>query len=56
MPEKQSQAAVLYLLNQISGLNLTKSELAARSACFCMGEKASKAAELYLMCEILKKN
>jgi len=43
---------MLYLLNQISGLNLTPAELASRSACFCMGEKATKAAEAYLMCQI----
>lgn len=52
LSEKQSQAAMLYLLNQISGLNLTPAELASRSACFCMGEKATKAAEAYLMCQI----
>lgn len=50
--EKQARAAKLYLLNQISGLNLTPAQLAANSACFCLPERASDAAELYLLCTI----
>ena len=46
---------MLYLLNQISGLNLTPAQLAKNSACFCLNAKASKAAELYLLCSIANK-
>ena len=52
LPEPAARAAMLYLLNQISGLNLTPAQLAENSKCFCLNAKASKAAELYLMCQI----
>jgi hypothetical protein len=55
LTEKQARAARLYLLNQISGLNLTPAQLAANSACFCLTEQASDAAELYLLCAIASK-
>lgn len=43
---------MIYLLNQISGLNLTPEQLAANSKCFCMGEKSANAAITYLLCQI----
>jgi hypothetical protein len=55
LPEKESRAALLYLLNQISGLNLTPAQLAKNSSCFCLNAKAAKAAELYLLCAIANK-
>ena len=51
-PEKEHRGAVVYLLNQISGLNLTPDQLAAASAKFQMNEKSSEAAMLYLVCNI----
>ncbi len=55
LEEPAARAAMLYLLNQISGLNLTPAQLAKNSACFCLNAKASKAAELYLLCSIANK-
>ena len=52
LPEPAARAATLYLLNQISGLNLTPAQLAENSKCFCLNEKASRGAELYLLCQI----
>lgn len=52
LPEKQARGAMLYLLNQISGLNLTPNQLAENSKCFCMNRQAAEAAELYLLCAI----
>lgn len=51
-PEESQRAQMLYLLLQISGLNLTPAQLAEKSKCFCFEEKAGKAAELYLLCQI----
>lgn len=55
LTEPQARAAMLYLLNNISGLNLTPSQLAANSKCFCLESKSAKAAELYLLCAIANK-
>jgi hypothetical protein len=52
-PDKEYRGAVLYLLNQISGLNLTPAQLAEVSKCFCMNEKSAEAALLYLVCNIV---
>lgn len=49
--EPASRAAMLYLLNQISGLNLTPKQLAENSKCFCMNERESNAAITYLLCQ-----
>lgn len=55
LEEPAARAAMLYLLNSISGLNLTPAQLAANSKCYCLNAKASKAAELYLLCAISNK-
>ena len=55
LPGKEARGALLYLLNSISGLNLTPSQLAANSKCFCLNAKSAKASELYLLCAISNK-
>lgn len=55
MDEVAYRGSLLYLLNSISGLNLTPNQLAAESKCWCLDEQAFKAAELYLLCAIANK-
>jgi hypothetical protein len=50
-----TDAATLYLLNAISGLNLSPTQLAANSKCFCLDKAATEAAKLYLLCAISSK-
>lgn len=49
LSEPAARAATLYLLNRISGLNLTPKQLAEASKCYCLNSKATDAAELYLL-------
>lgn len=46
-----SNQIMIYLLNVISGLNLTPEQLAENSKCFCgFDRKTAEAAKLYLLC------
>ena len=49
---KQSDAAIIYLLNRISGLNLDPDTLARNAKCFCMTKQQSRAVIAYLLCRI----
>ena len=55
LPEKESRGAMLYLLNQISGLNLTPKQLADNAKCYCFDAKTTDAVMAYLLCAIVNK-
>lgn len=46
---------MLYLLNQISGLNLTPKQLADNAKCYCFDAKTTDAVMAYLLCAIVNK-
>lgn len=48
---KAAQGVEIYLLNVISGLNLTPNQLLENSKCFCgFDKKTAEAAKLFLLC------
>ena len=49
---KQSDAAIIYLLNRISGLNLDPDTLARNAKRFCFDRKTAAAVKNYLLCQI----
>lgn len=51
-PNPNLQAgAMIYLMNQISGLNLTPEQILENSKCFCFGDRqVQQAALIYLTC------
>ena len=56
LSEGQSLAAMVYLLNQISGLNLTPEQIAKNSACYmCSDQGALLAQIVYLLNQIASK-
>ena len=55
-PEDSQRAQMIYLLNVISGLNLTPTKLAAAASCFnCIPEDLWRAEVTYLLCSISSK-
>lgn len=50
-----ADAAMVYLLNNISGLNLTPNQLAQNSKCFCFDNQTMDAVKTYLLCAIAQK-
>lgn len=54
-PEDSQRAQMIYLLNVISGLNLTPAQLAAAAACYnCIPEDLWRAEVTYLLCAAAK--
>jgi hypothetical protein len=49
---KQSDAVTIYLLNRISGLNLSPDDLARNAKRFCFDRKTAAAVKNYLLCQI----
>jgi hypothetical protein len=43
---------MVYLLNVLSGLNLTPKELASRSACYCAQRNVQESEITYLLCQM----
>lgn len=52
--EALQRAEMIYLLNAISGLNLTPAQLAARAACYCAPEDLWRGEVTYLLCAAAK--
>lgn len=52
LPEKEANAAIVYLLAQIAGDTSTPSELAAKAKCYCFNKRTSEAVITYLLCQI----
>lgn len=47
-----ADSVMIYLLNVISGLNLTPNELAENSKCYCFSNtKTTEAVKVYLLCQ-----
>lgn len=49
--QKTSTEVMIYLLNVISGLNLTPNELAENAKCYCFDQKTAEAVKVYLLCQ-----
>jgi hypothetical protein len=53
--EASQRAQIIYLLNIISGLNLTPAQLAANAACYCGPEDLWRGEVTLLLCSIVNK-
>ena len=55
LKEREADAAMIYLLNQISELNLTPAQLAEASKCYSFDKRTAEAVKTYLLCQIANK-